>query len=98
MLYPALFLLGLGWNFTFVAGSALMLEGLAPGEGVQLQGWADAGVWIAGGVANVLAGVILDAVGFSSLNIVAGVLAVIPALALAGERLWTNRSVPRSAG
>ena len=86
ILYPALFLLGLGWNFTFVAGSSLLIEGLAPGEGVQLQGWADAGVWVAGGVANVAAGVILDIAGFPTLNVVAGVLALVPALALFGER------------
>ncbi len=87
ILYPALFLLGLGWNFTFVAGSSLLIEGLAPGEGVQLQGWADAGVWIAGGAANVAAGVILDTSGFPALNIVAGVLALVPALALLVERM-----------
>ncbi len=97
ILYPALFLLGLGWNFTFVAGSSLLIEGLAPGEGVQLQGWADAGVWIAGGVANVAAGVILDTSGFSTLNVVAGALALVPALALLGERV-VNRPVQVGVG
>lgn len=87
ILYPALFLLGLGWNFTFVAGSSLLIEGLVPGEGVQLQGWADSGVWISGGLANVTAGLILDGPGFSALNIVAGVLAVLPGLALLAERI-----------
>lgn len=86
VLYPALFLLGLGWNFTFVAGSSLLIEGLAPGEGIAIQGWADSGVWIAGGVANVAAGLILDLAGFAVLNIVAGVVALVPLLALAWER------------
>lgn len=85
VLYPALFLLGLGWNFTFVAGSALLIEGLAPGEGITLQGWADSGVWIAGGIANVLAGVILDGSGFAALNVVAGALATLPVIALLAE-------------
>lgn len=85
-LYPALFLLGLGWNFTFVAGSSLLLEGLAPGEGIALQGWADSGVWISGGVANIAAGIILDASSFAALNVVAGSVALIPMLALGWER------------
>ncbi len=37
----ALFLLGLGWNFCFVAGSALLAMGLAPGERARVQGMSD---------------------------------------------------------
>lgn len=39
----ALFLLGLGWNLCFVAGSALLAEGLAPSEKTRVQGLSDAG-------------------------------------------------------
>lgn len=39
----ALFLLGLGWNLCFVAGSALLAAGLAPGERTRVQGLSDAG-------------------------------------------------------
>ena len=42
-LAAALFLLGLGWNLCFVAGSALLAAGLAPGERTQVQGLSDAG-------------------------------------------------------
>ncbi len=37
----ALFLLGLGWNFCFVAGSALLATGLAPAESTRVQGMSD---------------------------------------------------------
>jgi len=37
----ALFLLGLGWNFCFVAGSALLAMGLAPSERARVQGMSD---------------------------------------------------------
>ena len=37
----ALFLLGLGWNFCFVAGSALLAMGLAPNERTGVQGISD---------------------------------------------------------
>lgn len=36
-----LFLLGLGWNFCFIAGSALLATGLAPTERTQIQGVSD---------------------------------------------------------
>ncbi len=92
VLYPALFLLGLGWNFTFVAGSSLLIEGLAPGQGIALQGWADSGVWISGGLANVAAGIVLESSGFAILNVVAGFVALIPMIALAWE-YRTRRAV-----
>lgn len=37
----ALFLLGLGWSFCFVAGSALLAVGLAPSERTRVQGMSD---------------------------------------------------------
>lgn len=37
----ALFLLGLGWNFCFVAGSALLATGLATTERTRVQGFSD---------------------------------------------------------
>lgn len=37
----ALFLLGLGWNFCFVAGSALLASGLASNERTRVQGMSD---------------------------------------------------------
>ena len=86
ILYPALFLLGVGWNFTFVAGSTLLIEGLDPAESIQLQGLADSGVWISSGTASVLAGIILEGSGFAVLNVVAGSLALLPLVALAVER------------
>ncbi|MBP6016818.1 MAG: MFS transporter [Candidatus Promineofilum sp.] len=37
----ALFLLGLGWNLCFVAGSSLLAVGLAPAESARIQGFSD---------------------------------------------------------
>ena len=36
-----LFLLGLGWNLCFVAGSSLLAVGLAPAERARVQGFSD---------------------------------------------------------
>jgi MFS family permease len=40
-LMVALFLLGLGWNFAYVAGSALLADQLSPGERAKTQGFND---------------------------------------------------------
>ncbi len=37
----ALFLLGLGWNFAYVAGSTLLADQLSPGERAKTQGFND---------------------------------------------------------
>ena len=46
VIMAVMFLLGLGWNFTFVAGSSLLVEGLAPRERGRTQGVGDAFVSI----------------------------------------------------
>ena len=45
LLFVALFLLGWGWNLGFVAGSALLTEGLDGAERTTLQGATDAMIW-----------------------------------------------------
>lgn len=74
----ALFLLGLGWNFSFVAGSALLTEGAPPGSRVRLQGYGDAVVWTAGAVAGLSSGLLLEAGSYAILCIVAGLLTIVP--------------------
>jgi MFS family permease len=57
----ALFLLGLGWNLSFVAGSALLTEGAASESRVRLQGLGDAVVWTSRAVASLSSGLLLAA-------------------------------------
>ncbi len=40
-LISSLFILGLGWNFAYVAGSALLADQLSPGERAKTQGFND---------------------------------------------------------
>lgn len=75
----ALFLLGLGWNLSFVAGSALLTEGAAVENRVRLQGFGDAVVWTAGAVASVSSGLLLEAGSYAILCVVAACLTVVPA-------------------
>ena len=51
-LAASLFLLGLGWNFCFIAGSSLLSNSLAAHERVRAQGFGETFVSIASGVAS----------------------------------------------
>jgi len=48
----ALFLLGLGWNFCFIAGSSLLSNSLATHERVRAQGFGETFVSVASGAAS----------------------------------------------
>lgn len=54
----ALFLLGLGWNFTYVAGSSLLSDALAANERARAQGASEALVAIASGLASLSVGLV----------------------------------------
>ena len=78
LLVIALFLLGLGWNFAFIGGSAILTEGLAIDERLRLQGAVDASVWLSGAAASLSSGVILAVAGYPFLNALGAALLVIP--------------------
>lgn len=74
----ALFLNGVGWNFGFVAGSALLTDALAPEERTTMQGFADLITGLMGALGSTIGGVILQAWGFPVLNVVGAVLILGP--------------------
>lgn len=76
----ALFLLGLGWSACFVAGSTLLADVLRPHEKGRLQGSADAWVNIAAGTGSLSSGFIFTALGFTTMNGIGLVIALIPLL------------------
>jgi MFS family permease len=78
----ALFVLGVGWNAGFVAGSAL----LARTVGSRIQGSVDSLVWGSSAAASLGAGLILDAVGYRSLSIFSIALLVVPLVLLVRRR------------
>lgn len=82
MLGWGLFVLGLGWNFGFVAGSALLTSSLDPTVRPVVQGRVDAAVWIASATASVSSGLVLAGPGYRSLSIIGGALVLLPALLL----------------
>ena len=76
----ALFLLGLGWNFCFVAGSALLAAVLRPSEKGRTQGLTDALVYIASGLGSTSSGLIFAALGFLAMSWLSIVIALVPVL------------------
>ena len=81
VLFIALFLLGVGWNFSFIAGSAFLSEHAPPAQRVSVEGLADTVVWTSGAAAALTAGILLSVSSFATLCIVGAVATVLPALA-----------------
>lgn len=71
MLFPALWLLGVGWNFGLIGGSAMLIESVPDNKRVTVQGSADLMMSFFGGVAGLSSGFIRKAVGFHMLSNVA---------------------------
>ncbi|NNC91834.1 MAG: MFS transporter, partial [Acidimicrobiia bacterium] len=82
LLVASLYLLGLGWNFGFVAASALLTEDAPPETRVSLQGLADAIVWTSAAIASLSSGALLEAGSYSLLALIGASMVVIPAAVL----------------
>ena len=73
-----LFLNGVGWNFAFVAGSALLTDALSTAERASIQGLADLVMGLMGAFGSAAGGMILGVWGFAILNTVGAVLVLGP--------------------
>jgi MFS family permease len=76
----ALFGLGLGWNFSFVAATAVLSDITAPAERGKLLGFNDLLAGLTGAALALLGGLALTALGVASLAIGATALVAAPAL------------------
>jgi MFS family permease len=79
-LVVALFLLGLGWNFCFVAGSTLLTDVLRPEEKGRIQGLTDTLINIASGVGSISSGFAFAAFGFAAMSWFTIMLGLIPVI------------------
>jgi MFS family permease len=80
LLFPALWLLGLGWNFGLIGGSSLLTESVPDGERVGVQGSADLMMSLCGGLAGFMSGFVRRAVGY---HLLAGLATVLVGVLLA---------------
>ena len=74
----ALFLLGLGWNFCFVAGSALFSDQLSQVERSRMQGFSDLLVGLSSAIGSLSSGLIFAAVGYNMMAYISAVISLIP--------------------
>jgi MFS family permease len=83
----ALFLLGLGWNFGYVAGSALLADALEGKERARVQGINDALIFFVAGFGSLGAGPLFASGGFAAISM-AGLLL---SLVMIGLIFWLGR-------
>jgi MFS family permease len=74
----ALFLLGLGWNFCFLGASASLSEGLEGAERGRIQGFNEALVSMASGLASLGSGLLFSTFGFRNMTLVGLAVSALP--------------------
>jgi len=89
----ALILLGVGWNFLYVGGTNLLTRTYTAAERGKAQAANDFTIFIVGLVASLSAGLLQQAVGWQTMNLI-----LLPWLALAAVAvLWLVIGRPRAA-
>jgi MFS family permease len=95
--WVAMFLLGVGWNFMYVGGSALLTECHTPAERAKTQAANDFLVFVMMTVSSLSSGLLLNASGWHAVNI-----GSLPFLMLATAAtlwlMWQRRSGRRAGG
>ena len=75
LLFPALWMLGVGWSFGLIGGSSLLIDSIDEKIRVRVQGAADLTMSFCGGIAGFSSGFIRKAVGYHVLSNIGTVLA-----------------------
>lgn len=83
----ALVLLGLGWNFGLISGTAMVVDGTVPQNRAQTQGTFDVAVALAGATGGVASGAVVAMSSYATLSLGGGLLA----LCLIPVMYWARR-------
>jgi MFS family permease len=94
LLFVALFLLGFGWNLSFVAGSSLLAGRLPLADRARVQGAVDGIIWTSSAASSLAAGPLLAVLGYPGLALIGAGLAVVPGLVVAAR---SRGPLPRPA-
>ena len=94
-LFPALWLLGIGWSFGLIGGSSLLVSSVSERARVSVQGAADMAMSFFGGLAGFASGFIRKAVGYHVLSTFALALAVLLAGAALLRPVLEARGAPK---
>src|SRR5579884_1360826 len=85
-----MFLIGLGWNFGFVAGSALLTDSVEFVERPRIQGVADMSMGVSAALGSLASGPIMASHSYPTLNFTIVLLVVLPLTAV-----WTRQLRPQ---
>ena len=88
-----MFLLGVGWNLGFVAGSSLLASEAPLGDRARLQGASDALVWATAAVASFSSGYVVATASFALLAVIGTGVAVLLGVVVALDSR-SSRPVP----
>ncbi len=91
--YLALIVLGFGWNFGFIGGTAMLTEALAPAERPVVQGINDTLIALASTVGSFGAGALLAAVSWTAVAVAAFPMLALAAVGLVALRLYKPQAV-----
>ncbi|MCN9242514.1 MFS transporter [Streptomyces sp. RY43-2] len=88
LLALALALLGLGWNFGLLSGTAIITDAVPLATRARTQGLVDVSIAIAGATGGLASGMVVSAASYPVLALTGGVLslAVLPAIAVTAHR------------
>jgi MFS family permease len=85
-LAAALFLLGVGWNFCFVGGSALLADRLTARERARTQGASDTVTGLVAAAGSLASGFVFSRLGYAAMALVSGLAALLPVVAAMAGR------------
>ncbi|HHY51439.1 MAG TPA: MFS transporter [Alphaproteobacteria bacterium] len=78
----ALILLGVGWNFGFIAATAMLASAYRPEEAARVQGLNEQFVFGVMAIASIASGLLLEVIGWQVINVLAIPLAALAILLL----------------
>ncbi|MFE5872458.1 MFS transporter [Streptomyces roseifaciens] len=99
-LAAALVLLGLGWNFGLVSGTAMITEAVPLATRASTQGLVDVAIAIAGSTGGTTSGLVVAGSGYPALAAGGGLLAlaIVPVVAYSSTGLRSRATLRRSGG
>ena len=86
----ALALLGLGWNFGLISGTALIVDATPPQTRAKTQGSVDVLIALTGATGGALSGMVMESTSYALLSLAGGILSLL----LIPVVLWSRRPTP----
>ncbi len=77
LLIIALSLLGLGWNFGLISGTALIIDSTEPSTRAKTQGTVDVLIALAGAFGGVLSGMVVAGSSYPTLSLAGGIVSLL---------------------